>query len=106
MIHAVLLPVDLIHVPVIDPRKIRNSTDYARPAHFLNFLSRPIAAGWRPNVLILGNASAGDAAMLDRTQESHEALEIAEHILERTIFGGVLFALVVVVFGMLKGLLG
>ncbi|HEX9449951.1 MAG TPA: hypothetical protein VF934_00895 [Burkholderiales bacterium] len=44
--------------------------------------------------------------MLDRTQESHEALEIAEHILERTIFGGVLFALVVVVFGMLKGLLG
>ena len=44
--------------------------------------------------------------MLDQTQESHEVLGIAEHILEKAIFGGVLFALVVVVFGMLKGLLG
>jgi hypothetical protein len=54
--------------------------------------------------LFLGTASAGDAEMLDWTQESHEALGIAEHILERAVFGGVLFALVV--FDMLKGLLG
>ena len=42
--------------------------------------------------------------MLDHTQEPQEALGIAENILERAVFGGVLFALVV--FGMLKGLLG
>jgi hypothetical protein len=42
--------------------------------------------------------------MLDHTQESQETLGIAENILERAVFGGVLFALVV--FGMLKGLLG
>jgi hypothetical protein len=44
--------------------------------------------------------------MLDHTHtpEWQEAPEIADKILERVVFGSVLFALVV--FGMVKGLLG
>jgi hypothetical protein len=61
------------------------------------------AGGGRMHPLLVAT-SAEDAAMLDQTQESQEALGIAENILERAVFGGVLFALVV--FGMLKGLLG
>jgi hypothetical protein len=42
--------------------------------------------------------------MLDQTHDSNEVPGIAENIVEKAIFGGVLFALVV--FGMFKGLLG
>jgi hypothetical protein len=42
--------------------------------------------------------------MVDQTHESDEVLGIAKKIVEKAVFGGVLFALVV--FGMFKGLLG
>lgn len=42
--------------------------------------------------------------MLEHTQESQDSLGIADKILERVVFAGVLFALVI--FGTIKGLLG
>ncbi len=44
--------------------------------------------------------------MLDHTQESQEALEIANKAIEKTVFWSMLFAFVMVVFGMPKGHFG
>ena len=68
--------------------------------HFLTSLARPIGR--------VAAISAENAAMLDHAQDSQEALERADKIvemivLEMAVFGGVLFALVV--FGIIKGLI-
>jgi len=50
-------------------------------------------------------ASAGDAAML-YMPESREVLEIADKTMEKTVFWGMIFAVVMVVLGMFKGMVG
>jgi hypothetical protein len=65
-----------------------------------------VASGIALERTFFGTTSAGDAAMLDYTQESQEALERTNKTMEKAVFWGMLFAFVMTVFGMLKGMLG